>query len=278
MTLPVTATTRVAAVIGSPIRHSLSPVIHNAAFAERGLDWVYGAFEVDADGAAGAVEAMRILRLGGMSVTMPAKQGVAAAVDRCSSDASVLGAVNCVRWDGDELVGENTDGEGFVRSLADEADVDPSGRRFAVVGAGAAARSIILSLTRAGAAEVVVVNRSAGPARTAAELAGAAGRVGGPDQVRDADVVVNATSLGMRPDDPMPIVAESLRPGQVVADIVYARSTTPLLQVAGEVGAVPVGGLGMLVHQAAVAFEHWTGEPAPVAAMRRAVAGDDGRG
>ncbi|MEO1062611.1 MAG: shikimate dehydrogenase [Actinomycetota bacterium] len=268
----MTATTTVAAVIGSPIRHSMSPAIHNAAFAELGLDWVYGAFEVDADGATAAVEAMRALRLGGLSVTMPAKQGVAAAVDRCSADAALLGAVNCVRWDGDELVGENTDGAGFVRSLADEAGVDPAGRRFAVVGAGGAARSIVLSLTRAAAAEIVVVNRSAGPAGVAAELAGPIGRVGGPGDVAEADVVVNATSLGMAADDPLPVAPEALRPGQVVADIVYARSSTPLLRAAAERGAVALGGLGMLVQQAAVAFEHWTGEPAPVAAMRRAVA------
>ena len=272
MSRAVTATTRVAAVIGSPIRHSLSPTIHNAAFDALDLDWTYVAFEVDADGAAAAVEAMRRLGLAGMSVTMPAKQAVAAAVDRCSSDASVLGAVNCVRWDDDELVGENTDGEGFVRSLVEESGTEPLGRRFVVVGAGGAARAIILALARAGAAEIVVVNRSAEPAEQAARLAGAIGRVGVPADVAGADVVVNATSLGMGADDPMPVDPVVLRAGQVVADIVYARSTTPLLAAAARVGATPVGGLGMLVQQAAVAFEHWTGRPAPVDAMRRAVA------
>lgn len=277
MTRAVTASTRVAAVIGSPIGHSLSPTIHNAAFEALDLDWAYVAFEVDAEGAAGAVEAMRQLRLGGLSVTMPAKQGVAAAVDRCSADAETLGAVNCVRWDGDELVGENTDGDGFVRSLVEETGVEPSGRRVVVLGAGGAARSIILALTRADAAEIVVVNRSLGAARDAAALASGVGRVGDAADVGAGDIVVNATSLGMRPDDPMPVDPSALRARQVVADIVYARST-PLLRAAEEVGARPVGGLGMLIHQAAVAFEHWTGRAAPVDAMRRAVANPSNNG
>ncbi|MEM9714053.1 MAG: shikimate dehydrogenase [Actinomycetota bacterium] len=269
---PISATTSVVAVIGSPIRHSLSPVIHNAAFAALDLDWAYVAFDVDADGAGAAVEAMRRLGLRGMSVTMPAKQGVAAAVDRCSADAELLGVVNCVRWDRDELVGENTDGEGFVRAFAEETGATPAGRRFVVLGAGGAARSIILALTRADAAEIIVVNRSPGAAAEAAALAGGVGRVGEPDDATSVDVVVNATSLGMAEGDPLPLAVDLLRPDTVVADIVYAR-TTSLLEAARHVGAMPVGGLGMLVHQAAVAFEHWTGRPAPVDVMRAAIAG-----
>lgn len=267
------AATTVAGVIGSPVRHSRSPAIHNAAFAALDLDWVYVAWDVDADGAAGAVAAMRALGLGGLSVTMPAKQGVAAAVDRRSADVEALGAANCVRWDGDELVGENTDGDGFVRSLAGDAGFDPAGRRCVVLGAGGAARAIVLALARCEPAEIAVVNRSGAEAESAAALAGPTGRVAGAEAVAEADLVVNATSLGMAPDDPLPLDPDRLGPQHLVADIVYRLGTTPLLTAATAAGARTVGGLGMLVHQAAIAFEHWTGRPAPISVMADAAQG-----
>lgn len=260
-------TTTVAAVIGSPIAHSLSPRIHNAAFAALDLDWVYVAWDVDAGRAGAAVDAMRALRLGGLSVTMPAKQAVAAAVDRRSPDVERLGAANCVRWDGDELVGESTDGDGFVRSLCDDAGFEPSARTAVVVGAGGAARAIVLALHRAGVADLAVSNRTPAAAEEAAALAGGIGRVASAADVVDADLVVNATSLGMRPDDPLPVDPSSLRSGQLVADIVYRHGDTPLLAAARAAGAATLGGHGMLAHQAAVAFTLWTGRPAPVDVM-----------
>ena len=188
-------------MIGDPVRHSLSPILHNAAFRACDLDWVYLAMEVRAGNGAAALRAMRTLGLGGMSVTMPHKADVAAAVDRLSPVARRLGAVNCVRWDGDELVGENTDGAGFLRSLAEDAGFDPSGRRCLVVGAGGAARAVVLALAEAGALEVGVLNRSADRAREAAELAGAGGRVIDPRErdgaTGEADLIVNATPIGM---------------------------------------------------------------------------------
>ena len=140
-----TGTTRVAAVIGSPVRHSLSPVIHNAAFAALGIEWTYLAFDVAAGAAADALDAMRTLRLGGLSVTMPHKADAAAAVDRLTPEASSLGAVNCVSWDRGELVGHNTDGRGFVDSLEAAIGAAVAGRHCHVVGAGGAARAIVLA-------------------------------------------------------------------------------------------------------------------------------------
>ena len=264
--------TRVAAVIGNPARHSLSPRLHNAAFAATGLDWTFVAFEPAPDAGAAAVEAMRALGLGGLSVTMPFKEQVAAAVDELAPAAAALGAVNCVRWDGDRLVGENTDGVGFIGALAAEHGYDVAGRRCVVVGAGGAGRAVVAALASGGAAEVVVVNRTRGKAEAAAALAGPSGRVGDPAAVEDADLVVNATSLGMRPGDPLPLPVERLRSDQVVADLIYHPAVTLLLEVAAAVGATAVNGLGMLVHQAAAAFTHWTGTPAPIGAMRDAVA------
>lgn len=271
---PLTAATRLAAVIGDPVRHSLSPVLLNAAFATVGLDWAYLAFEVPRGGAGGAVAAMRTLGMGGMSVTMPHKAAVHDLVDARTSAAAALGAVNCVSWDGDRLVGDNTDGPGLVDALARRPGIDVAGRRCALVGAGGAARAVARALGQAGAAEVVVVNRSPGPAAQAAALAGPGGRVGRPADVATADLVVNATPVGMEgggggPGD-VPVDPRLLRSEQVVVDLVYHPLETAFLRAARAAGAVPVDGLGMLVHQAAHAFERWTGCPPPVAAMEAA--------
>ena len=263
----LSGSTRVAAVIGSPVRHSLSPAIHNAAFAACGLDWAYVAFDVPAGGAAAALEAMRTLGLAGLSVTMPHKDDVAAAVDECSHAASVLRAVNCVvRLPDGRLRGENTDGDGFVDALAADAGWSPAGARCVVLGAGGAARSIVRALGAAGAAAVVVVNRTASAAAVAAALAGPAGRVGAAHEVTAADLVVNATSVGMGGTG-VPCNPDLLRAGQVVVDCVYHPLRTPLLAAAEARGARTFDGVGMLVHQAAHQFRSWTQLEPPVAAM-----------
>ena len=259
----ITGSTRVAGVIGSPVRHSLSPVMHNAAFADAGLDWVYAAFEV-AEGAAGsALAAMRALGIAGLSVTMPHKDAVAAAVDTLDPAAAALGTANTVVLQPDgRLAGYSTDGAGFVASLRD-AQIDPAGMRVAVLGAGGAARSVIDALTRAGAARVVVINRSADRAGVAAQLAGSIGEVGQMADVSRADLVVNATSIGMGTEQ-CPCDVSLLHATQVIADLVYHPLETTLLRAAREFGAVAVDGLGMLVHQAVLQQQLWTGvRPSP---------------
>ena len=269
-----TGATRLAAVIGAPVRHSLSPALHNAAFAATGLDWVYVALEVAPGRAAAALDAVRVLGIAGLSVTMPHKADVAAAVDECTPAAAALGAVNCVEVRDGRLVGHNTDGDGFVDSLRAEAGFDPAGRRAVVLGAGGAARAVVVALAAAGASEVVVVNRTEARAVEAARLAGAVGRAGDADAVAGADLVVNATSVGMTGAGgvDLPCDAALLRPGQVVADLVYQPLDTQFLKAARSRGATAVNGVGMLLYQAARAFTIWTGVPAPVAAMRDAVA------
>jgi shikimate dehydrogenase len=276
---PITGTTRVAALIGSPARHSLSPTILNAGFAELGLDWVFVVHEVPPGQGEAALAAVRTLGLGGLSVTMPHKAAAAAAVDELTPVAGDLGAVNCVFWSasGDRLVGDSTDGAGFLDALRLDEGIDPADRACAVVGAGGAGRAVARALGEAGAGEVVVVNRSPAPAERAAVLAGPAGRVGVADDVAKVEIVVNATPLGMagRAADTgagaaLPFDPELLRPGQVVVDLIYHPLTTPLLAEAQRRGLAAVNGLGMLVHQAAHAFRHWTGEAPPVAAMRAA--------
>jgi shikimate dehydrogenase len=267
---PVSGATRLAAVIGDPVRHSLSPALHNAAFDALGLDWVYVALPVPAGRAAEALVGMRALGIEGLSVTMPHKDDVAAAVDALSPSAAALGTVNCVARDGGRLVGHSTDGDGFVDSLRRDAGVDPAGMRVVVLGAGGAARSVVVALAAAGVAEVRVVNRSAGAGERAAALAGDRGALGAPVDVAEADLVVNATPLGMGTDGRLPCDPALLHAGQVVADLVYHPLRTPLLEAAVAAGARAVDGLGMLVHQAARQLAIWTGAEPPVAAMRAA--------
>ncbi|MCX7620182.1 MAG: shikimate dehydrogenase [Acidimicrobiales bacterium] len=269
--------TRVAAVIGHPIRHSLSPVILNSAFRALGLDWVYVAFDVAPGEAQGALSAMKSLGIDGYSVTMPHKTDVARAVDHLTPEASALDAVNCVSRFGRLLIGHNTDGEGFLRSLKEAyPEFGLRGARCAVVGAGGAARAIIAALGRVEVAEVIVVNRTADRAARAAGLAGAVGRTGDESDIPGSDLVINATPVGMAAGDgatgadEVPFDLRLVRPGQIVADIVYQPLETALLRGAAERGASVLDGLGMLVHQAAIAFEIWTGEAAPVGAMREA--------
>ena len=266
--------TRVAGVIGHPVAHSLSPTIFNAAFEARGLDWVYVAFDVAEGGAGGAVDSMRTLGLGGLSVTMPHKADVAAAVDELTPEARALGAVNCVVPASDgRLTGHNTDGAGFLAGLEADLGVHVADREVVVLGAGGAARAIIAAVAGAGAAGISVVNRDPGRAAAAVALGGQRCRVAGSDALDHADLVVNATSLGMAgvaegrlPADPARLPASC-----VVADIVYHPLETPFLVAARARGLRAANGVGMLIGQAAVAFRLWTGDDPPVATMRAAV-------
>lgn len=273
----ITGATRTAGVMGTPIRHSLSPAIFNAAFAASGLDWAYLAFDVP-EGAAGlAMAGMRSLGLEGMSVTMPHKAAVIDALDVLSDDAAALGAVNCIARVGVTLVGHNTDGAGLVDALRIDEGIEVEGRRFAVVGAGGAARSVIRSLGAHGAASVLVINRSPDRAGEAARLAGSVGSVGGVSEVTGADVVINATPLGMGvvvtttgESEPLPLDPALLGAGQVLVDLVYHPAITPLIGAARARGVRTVNGMGMLIHQAAHAFRLWTSEEPPLEVMSAA--------
>ncbi len=260
--------TQVAGVIGDPVTHSLSPALHNAAFAALGLDWVYVAFPVASGRAADAVAAMRTMGIRGLSVTMPHKDTVAASADRVSDDVRVLGAANTLVLAPDGTVSAHTtDGDGCVDALR-AAGCDPAGMRCAVLGAGGAGRAVVLGLARAGAADIVVVNRTAAKAEVAAACGLGRGRVGALADVAACDLVVNATSVGMGSDGGCPVGPEHLRPGQWVNDLVYHPRLTPLLALAGSVGARPVDGLGMLLHQAGRQLRLWTGFEPPLEAMR----------
>ncbi len=269
-----TGSTRLAAVIGSPVRHSRSPAIHNAAYRALGLDRLFVAFEVPEGGAPEALDAVRTLGIDALSVTMPHKEAVCEHVDSLEDDAAILGAVNCVINDEGTLRGHNTDGEGFLRSLAQEARFEPNGKRCVVLGAGGAARAVVLALARAGAATIGVVNRTPERAERAVEVARSVARVVGPDAATEADLVVNATPAGMPGHHELGIDPSLLGDRhQVVVDLVYEPLETPLLAAARSRGHVAVGGLGMLVHQAVVQIELLTGSTPSADALRAAAEG-----
>lgn len=265
----ITGSTRVAGVIGAPVAHSRSPAIMNAAFAAADLDWVYVAFPVQTGRGSEAVKAARDLGLVGLNVTMPFKSDAAWACDELTPAASALGAVNVVTVDpAGRLLGSSTDGPGFVRAVREEG-LDPSGKRVLVCGAGGAARAIVVALGESGAL-VTVGARRRDAADTAAGLVPGANAAVLADLDPGAfDLVVNATPLGMQGEDG-PVAAELLNPSQLVVDTVYHPMETPFLAACRARGIPCTNGLGMLVHQAALAFEQWTGVDAPVAAMRTA--------
>jgi len=284
-----TGSTRLAGVIGDPVGHSLSPALHNAAFEALGLDWVYLAFPVAAGRVGGAVEAVRALGIAGLNVTMPHKAAVLPHLDRVSPTVAALGAANTLVPAGGGVVGESTDGDGFLDSLRMDLGFEPEGCRCLVVGAGGAARAVILALSRAGARQVLVANRTPARAEEAVALAAGVGRVAAVEQAGEADLVVNATPVGMAgragPGTPTagtagrgtpgpgiatagsPVPSQCLGPGQLVVDLVYRPERTELLAQAARRGARTANGLPMLVRQAARSFRLWTGLDAPVEAM-----------
>jgi len=271
VTREITARTGHAGVIGAPVRHSLSPTLHNAAYQALDLDLVYGAYEVQPGQAAAALAGATALGFVGISVTTPHKDAIAKAADARTRRVELLGAANSVAIKGGKSLADSTDGVGLLADLARSSGFDPSGVRCAVLGAGGAARDVVLSFADAGADEVVVVNRSFAKAAVAAELAGDRGRVGSLDELAAFDVIVNATSIGLLPAGESDEIARSfaahLHDGQLVVDLVYRPSRTLFLELALASGARARNGLGMLVHQAARQVEFFTGLEAPIEAM-----------
>jgi shikimate dehydrogenase len=263
---------RTLGIIGWPVRHSLSPTIHNAAFAALDLDWVFVPLPVAPGGAGDALVGLRALGFAGANVTMPHKTDVADAADSLTDDSRRLRAVNTLVVREDGIDGHNTDAPGFERFIRRDAGFDPAGRTALIYGAGGAARACALALAHAGAERITVVARD--PSRTpelrsvcdglAVELV----TTGFEDaSSHPSDVVVNATPLGADGEElPLPTLTE----GTLVVDLLYHPAVTPLQSSARARGATAFGGLGLLLHQAALSFELWTGQPAPLDVMSAA--------
>ena len=273
----ISGSTILVGVIGNPVKHSLSPVILNAAFREAKINWVYTAFETPEEKLADAIGGIRALGIAGLSVTMPHKAKVSSLLDEISDSAQTLNAVNCIVNDAGKLEGHNTDGDGFLDAVKHDAGLDVAGKKVLVVGSGGSARSIIHSLGKVGAAEIAVINRTKKKALDALELAGSVGRYVEETKIHEvvseANLVVNATPIGMLDTDDtanFPIEPNLFSKGQLAIDLIYHPISTPWMEALRDLEVEDHGGLSMLIFQAARAFKLWTGKEAPVDAMRKA--------
>jgi shikimate dehydrogenase len=271
MTRPISGATLVAGIIGWPVDASLSPAIHNAAFSATGLDWIYVAFPVHPNALGSAIQGMRGLGISGLNVTMPHKRSVIAHLDGLTRDVERVGAVNTIVADGERLIGTNTDGPGFMRFLERDVSVKPDGMRAVVLGGGGAARGVVTSMADAGIDVTVIARRDAQADEVAAVSGARTAPWGSRSEIAgESDLIVNATPIG-RDDPSLPLDAGAVREGQIIVDLIYHPETTELVRIAIKQGARAFNGLGMLLHQAALAFEAWTGVPAPFEAMAAAV-------
>lgn len=248
--------------------------MHNAAFQALGIDWLYVAIGVEEEEGPRAVRALAENGVVGMNVTMPHKISVLPAIDRLEGEAEAIGAVNTIKVIDGELIGFNTDGAGLIRFLKEDIGATIAGANVLLIGAGGSARAVLASLCGAGAESVILVARNMSSAGALAPLAQSASFEVAPLPasaaiVQRADLIINATPLGQR-GEIVPISYDSIRPDAVVVDLVYRPAVTPLVQAARDRGAIAHSGLGMLVRQAALSWEIWTGLVAPLPVMSAA--------
>ena len=269
---------KICGIIGDPIEHTMSPVMHNAAFKNKGLDYLYLPFRVKKGELGRAIEGMRALNIRGLNITIPHKVAVIQFLDELDPLADKIGAVNTIVNDNGVLKGYNTDATGFLQALS-EKGIEPKGKKVVVLGAGGASRAISFILAERGSS-LVILNRTWDKAKVCADriseifqseaTALKLDKENLAAALSGADILVNTTSVGMRPNiNETLVTSDLLKPGLVVSDIVYNPIKTKLLKEAEEAGAGTISGLDMLVWQGALAFEKWTGLKAPVDLMRR---------
>jgi len=266
---------------GQPVAENPTGAMQEAAFHAVGLNWRYLTVEVPPGNLRDAIMGMRAFGMQGVNLTIPHKVAVIEYLDEIAPDAAIIGAVNTVRRNGNRLIGENTDGKGFLRGVRADAGVDPGNKRVVVLGAGGAARAIVTELALAGASDVLVLNRSA--SRGEQMVAGLLSKTKAPIRFAqwqgtyavpgDTDILVNATSIGLYPDvDSMPPVnLDGAPPGMLVCDVVFNPPETLLIRAARRHGLAVLDGLAMLVYQGVIGFELWTGQKAPEEVMKDAL-------
>ena len=292
----INAATRLCAVYGFPIRHSASPAMHNAAFARLGLNWRYLAFEVHPDNLRDAIAGARAMQFSGLNLTVPHKLLAMQIVDELDESSKTWGAVNTVRFEARDAGGNwqplhhfsesisgdirtqgfNTDSDGIARSLREDLGLKLAGLKVLLVGTGGAGQVAALRLAMEGVAELFVTDYVIAKAETVAEeirkrYPRVKVTVGFPKG--EMDLLLNATPIGLKPGDPSPVDEKQfpLRQARAVYDMIYKPAETKLLALAQAAGCKTSNGLGMLLHQGAAAFEIWTGQPAPIEVMRRAL-------
>ena len=278
----LTGHTRIVGVIGDPVEHSRSPQMHNAAFAKAGLDYVYVPFHVRPNDLAAAIAGFKAINVVGINVTLPHKQAVISHLTSISREAELIGAVNTLTFSDEGIHGDNTDAPGVLRALEENENMSvPVGENVVVLGAGGAARAVVVALALAGVASVTIANRTVERAVALAEEMGQKTGIsmrglGLADAqlsvaVRESMLLINTATVSMDTTHPLLISADWLQPNTIVYDIVYTPPVTPLMRAAAVRGCETLGGIGMLVHQGAIAFEKWTGIAPCTETMREAL-------
>jgi shikimate dehydrogenase len=268
-------------VFGHPVKHSKSPLMLNRAFQENGINAAYTAFHVTPEKLESAVLGIRALGFGGVNVTIPHKLEVMHYLDDIDEDARMIGAVNTIVNREGQLIGYNTDGIGYVRSLKEETGFQVQGSKLLLIGAGGAARGVAYALAKESPSVIYIVNRSKERAEQLSQDIGRMVECVSVDlselgDIPPVDFIVNTTSVGMHPNiDELPIdpiwMNRWVDTHTIVSDLVYNPLQTRFLKAAADLGARAHSGLGMFVYQGAYAFEYWTGQQAPVAVMRNVV-------
>ena len=271
----ISGRTRLLALIGHPVGHSLSPAMHNASFVADDLDYVYVCLDIEPDELPAAVRGLKALKLRGFNGTMPHKRAMIPLVDELDEEARISGAVNTVVIEASGLRGFNTDGGGMVMACQ-EAGIEPSGKSVLLLGAGGTAAAIAVALGKVGVGELHIANRTVEHAaylRDKLHGTGMKGLVVHPlDPLPDTEIVINATPLGMKEGDLMPVPPTYVQEGRGFCDAVYRPGTeTPLVRLARERGVPVVSGDRMLLYQGVLAQKLWTGREPNVKAMDRAI-------
>ena len=281
--MQISAQTNVFAVLGHPIGHTLSPIMHNASFQALGLDALYLAFDMPPDHLMDALRSMGKLGFKGVNLTVPLKEVAFRGVDEIAESARLTGSVNTVQFlpDG-RICGHSTDGDGFLLALQESLDAHPQDMRIFMLGCGGAGRAVAITCAVAGAREIVLADLAkermqALQQELASVSPGTTVLQAGCDPsewahaARHTDLVVQASPVGMKSTDPSPLPPAAFRPDQLVFDMIYMYPETAIMHAAAPAGAHTANGLGMLLHQGAKSFEIWTGEQADVEAMRHAL-------
>ncbi|MCK8826664.1 shikimate dehydrogenase [Natroniella acetigena] len=277
----INSSTKLVGLLGDPVEHSKSPLMHNAVFDQLGLNYRYLAFQVKAKEVKEALQGIRALGIKGVNVTIPHKEAVIKSLDELSKEAKLIGAVNTIENKQGELIGHNTDGQGFIRALGEGVGFSAQGKKALIIGAGGAAKAVAFQLGLEGVSQLYIANRTF---ETAVELVKnleeklSLSKVEAltlqdknlVDNLPELDLIVDTTPIGMYPQiDATPVIGDKLlKRTSLVTDLVYNPVETVLLKRAKSLGIKTVSGLGMLIYQGAIAFEIWTGQEAEIGTMR----------